>query len=625
MLPKQKISRKYLNLLIPSILIIFVLAISLITVKEYHRLQKALIQKGNDISDLYAITLEKPIWYIDAKQIDQILDALLKDKEIVSIRLVVYTEDTSITFSKNEHLITKELLTFKREILHQTTHQRIGNITFYLTQDIVLRKIRNTILSFTITMVVLMITVILMSNLIQRKVIYHPILNLLDGINLNIKEKLYQPVRVMSEDEIGFLTESFNHMMKNLKEYANSLEIMISEREQLLKELRDKNMTLQKEISEHMRSKKQITIFRSFSEASGQGFGMSDLDGNITYINPALCRLLGKTDPDRIIGTNFSLYVPESVTKRMADVVLPALKREGQWIGESEILSMEGKKIPTLENIFLIRDESGKAQFIADVISDISARKQAEEEIRKLNEDLERRVTERTKELEASNKELESFSYSVSHDLRAPLRAIDGFSKILEEDYGAALRGEGQRYLNIMRENTHKMAKLIDDLLTFSRMSKQSVMKQQVSPSDIVRKALEELKPMTEGRQIEIKLTDLPICQADPNLLRVVFVNILSNAIKYTSKKELAVIEIGTDDSDEGTIYFVRDNGVGFDMRYVEKVFGVFQRLHAASDYEGTGIGLSFVQRIIIRHGGRIWATSEVDKGATFYFTLGKE
>lgn len=242
-----------------------------------------------------------------------------------------------------------------------------------------------------------------------------------------------------------------------------------------------------------------------------------------------------------------------------------------------------------------------------------------------------------TAALEAANKELEAFSYSVSHDLRAPLRAMDGFSRILLEEYASQLSPEAQRYLRLVRDSARQMGLLIDDLLAFSRLSRQPLNKQPVAPAKLVRQALEELRAEQEGRRIEIIIGDpsagsgqaLPICQADPILLKQVFVNLLSNALKFTRRREVARIEVGylprPGEGGEGGAYFVKDNGVGFDMRYADKLFGVFQRLHRAEEYEGTGVGLAIVQRIIHRHGGRVWAEAEVDGGATFYFTIPKQ
>ncbi len=228
-------------------------------------------------------------------------------------------------------------------------------------------------------------------------------------------------------------------------------------------------------------------------------------------------------------------------------------------------------------------------------------------------------------QLEAANKELESFSYSVSHDLRAPLRAMDGFSRAVLEDYGPQLPPDGLRYLQIIRTSAQRMGNLIDDLLSFSRLSRATLSKRTIDTTMLVKDVLEELHSQREGRQVDLRIASLPACQGDPALLKQVWINLLSNAIKYTRKRESAVIEIGCKTEGSINIYFVRDNGTGFDMRYAHKLFGVFQRLHRAEDYEGTGVGLAIVQRVIHRHGGKVWVEAAVDQGATFYFTLGGE
>jgi light-regulated signal transduction histidine kinase (bacteriophytochrome) len=236
--------------------------------------------------------------------------------------------------------------------------------------------------------------------------------------------------------------------------------------------------------------------------------------------------------------------------------------------------------------------------------------------------DKEAKLSERAELLTQANRELEAFSYSVSHDLRTPLRAIDGFARILLEDYAANVDAEGQRYLKIVRDNAQQMGHLIDDLLAFARLSRQSLNMQPVAPGDLFRQVLAALHAEQDGRQVEVTIGDLPACRGDPALLTQAFTNLISNALKYTRRRETAQIEVGCRAVDRENIYFVKDNGAGFDMQYAQKLFGVFQRLHRADEYEGTGVGLAIVQRVIVRHGGRIWAEAAVDQGATFYFTL---
>jgi PAS domain S-box-containing protein len=271
----------------------------------------------------------------------------------------------------------------------------------------------------------------------------------------------------------------------------------------------------------------------------------------------------------------------------------------------------------------VIFDESGRPERMLGLNMDVTERKQAEEEVRRLNNDLEQRVIQRTAELEAANKELEAFTYSVSHDLRAPLRHISGFSKILSEEYGSTLAPEAQHNLQRILEGTRRMGLLVDDLLNLGRVGRHEVRLQATGLNSVVNEVVAELKPECEGRQVEWKIGSLPFMECDPALMKQVFQNLLSNAVKFTRPRSQAVIEVGQKDQEGTPVVFVRDNGVGFNMKYSDKLFGVFQRLHRSEDFEGTGVGLATVQRIIQKHGGHIWAEAELDKGATFYFTLG--
>jgi len=256
---------------------------------------------------------------------------------------------------------------------------------------------------------------------------------------------------------------------------------------------------------------------------------------------------------------------------------------------------------------------------------EIAARQHKDDELRELNADLERRVASRTKELEAANKDLEGFSYSVSHDLRAPLRGIMGFADAVMEDHAAELSDEAKRRLGIVKSEARRMGDLIDDLLAFSRLGRQALQMTSLDMTRLAQTAFEGLRAQHDGEGVDLQLGPLPGARGDRVLLGQVWMNLLSNALKYSSKRDKPRIDVSAITDEKEHVYFVRDNGAGFDPRYQSKLFGVFQRLHDSTDFPGTGVGLALVQRIVVRHGGRVWAEGRPNEGATFYFTLPKE
>ncbi|MGB8354697.1 MAG: ATP-binding protein [Chthoniobacteraceae bacterium] len=326
------------------------------------------------------------------------------------------------------------------------------------------------------------------------------------------------------------------------------------------------------------------------------------------------------------IGITFivAYLISKALQKQISQPIL-SLADTARTISGHRDFSIRAKKMSN-DELGLLTDAFN--QMLAEIQAqdkairiDIAKRKEAEAEVNKLNAELEQRVAKRTAELESANKELEAFSYSISHDLRAPLRAVDGFSQAVMEDYGEQLPEQGRHYLQTIRDGAQRMGMLIDDLLAFSRLSRQPVNKQEVNVAKLVRDVLEELEPQREGREIDLRVGDLPEYKGDAALLKQVWINLLSNALKYSRDSKPAVIEVGCNVEQGENVYFVRDNGAGFDMQYANKLFGVFQRLHRADEFEGTGVGLAIVQRIIHRHGGRIWADAAPGRGATFYFT----
>jgi light-regulated signal transduction histidine kinase (bacteriophytochrome) len=269
-----------------------------------------------------------------------------------------------------------------------------------------------------------------------------------------------------------------------------------------------------------------------------------------------------------------------------------------------------------------LRGKDGAVHGGVVAFRDITQRKADEREIRKLNDELEARVIQRTAQLEAANQELESFTYSVSHDLRAPLRHIAGFTALLLEEHISQLDPQAQHHLHRIHDGTRKMGRLVDELLSLARIGRQPTNPQLTGLNRMVEEVTALLRPDWEGRSVEWKLAPLPPLLCDATLMKQVFQNLISNALKYSRPREHPVIEIGATEIDGQNVIFVRDNGVGFNMKYSDKLFGVFQRLHRADEFEGTGVGLAIVHRIIKKHGGRVWAEAEPDKGATFYFTV---
>ena len=378
-----------------------------------------------------------------------------------------------------------------------------------------------------------------------------------------------------------------------------------------------RDITERKQAEEKVREASLYT--RSLIEASLDPLVTINREGKITDVNRATENATGHTR-ERLIGSDFSSYFtePEKARRGYEEVFAKAFVHDYPLA----IQHSSGRVIDVLYNASVFRDEVGRIEGIFAAARDITERKKAEEEVRRLNEELEQRVIQRTAQLEAANKELEAFTYSVSHDLRAPLRHISGFSKLLIEEHGSSLAPEAQHHLERIQEGTHRMGVLVDDLLNLGRIGRHEMRLQVTGLNSVVNETVADLKAECEGRQVEWKVGSLPFVECDPALMKQVFQNLLSNALKFTRPRSQAVIEVGQKDQSGTPAVFVRDNGVGFNMKYSDKLFGVFQRLHRPEDFEGTGVGLATVQRIIQKHGGRIWAEAELDKGATFYFTV---
>ncbi|MBI3056138.1 MAG: PAS domain S-box protein, partial [Betaproteobacteria bacterium] len=390
------------------------------------------------------------------------------------------------------------------------------------------------------------------------------------------------------------------------------------------------DITQQKQLERAMQQKaalNELLTERLQRALDGSNLALFDVDLNTgeVYLSEAWAAMLGE-EPKPIIDTYENLITrvhpeeTERVNKQFYDALkgrIPAydvvhrvMSRTGEW----KWIHSRAKVVE--------RDENGRALRLTGVNADITERVRSEQEIARLNQSLEQRVAERTRQLEATNKELEAFSYSVSHDLRAPLRGIDGFSQLLLQKYAGQLDATGSDYLQRIRRAGLRMAELIDDLLQLSRVSRSQIRTEPLDLSRLARSILATLREREPERRVVTDVQDGVELNADPHLLKIVLENLLGNAWKFTGKREEATIRVEAREQDGEMVVFVKDNGAGFDIKYAHKLFGAFQRLHGAAEFEGTGIGLATVQRIINLHGGRIWADSTLGTGATFYFVI---
>ena len=446
----------------------------------------------------------------------------------------------------------------------------------------------------------LMIVLFIFMIFMVRSILWS-VKNLQEGARIIGNGDLYYQIKSISKDELNEVVISFNEMTENLRK-------IIARKDELENEIKKRNKA-----EELLRKSEER--FRSTLDNMLEGAQIIGKDWRYLYLNDA-AEKHGRCSKKELLGNKYMDMWRGAEKTKLFRLMKRCMEKKESYYFENEFIYLDGKKgwfdisiQPVAEGIFILS-------------MDITKRKQAEEKIKRLYKDLERRVALRTSQLETSNKELEAFAYSISHDLRTPLRAIHGYSTILVSDYGDKLGKEANEYLQRNLKNVNKMEQLIEDLLEFSRASRRDINKTKIDIKDLILDVYKDLMRENEKKDVMLELKEIIDFSADKIMIQQVFSNFISNALKFSKKTENALIEIGASKNKNEIIYYIKDNGVGFDEAYKDKLFGVFQRLHSVNDFEGTGIGLAIVYRIISKHGGKVWAESEVNKGATFYFSV---
>ncbi len=585
------IRRKLTIILLVTSVVVMLLMRGSFFVYEYVTFRQALARQVSSLSEILAANSTAALAFDNPDDAREILSGLQSERHVSAAalydnngRLFAYYPTTSdpaalpVTPEADGRYFGEAVLTSFHPVMQRD--RRLG--TLYLRFDsgtLFSEFLQGSAKIAAAVMAVVLLIAYLLSRVLQKR-ISEPILALAETARA-ISERRDYSVRAtkIGNDEIGLLTDAFNQMLVQIDAQKTAL---------------DEHAIL----------------------------AITNPQGRITYVNDKFCAI-SKYTREELIGQDHRIINSGHHPKEFIRNLWATIGRGEVWKGEIKNRAKDGTFYWVDTTIVPFLTPEGKPWQYVALRNDITQRKQAEDDIRRLNQDLEQRVAQRTGQLEAANKELEAFSYSVSHDLRAPLRHIDGFAGLLLKSDGATVSERGKGYLGHITDSAKQMGTLIDDLLVFSRMGRTEMRIVNVDLSRLLDDTLNTVQPDIQGRNILWTRSPLPTVRGDPPMLRQVFVNLLTNAVKYTRPRDPAEIEIGCRRDTPGeVVIFVRDNGVGFEMQYADKLFGVFQRLHRAEEFEGTGIGLANVRRIILRHGGRTWAESTPGLGATFYFSL---
>ncbi len=648
-------NRLYIGVLISFILAVLIVSVVLIASGEIAKKSKEhsvaskiafAISELNIVMYEYLLHHEKRMRQQWISKYNSIMEILGGEEEVKKLIHADYAtlgdlfSQVTVNYEKRQKLIQEGAFQAKIDILIMIEKRLVAQLlikSYSIISDASMfagktyaaeMEVQGTANMLSLIIVILFVFTATTSSLIIAKSISKPLNELTKGMEIIGKGDLDHKVEIKTKDELGELAVAFNHM---------------TERRQLTEE------TLRQS---------EARYHDLYTSAPVAYFSIST-DGLIKSANKATEDFTGYQVEELLRMKAFDLYAEESEEK--AKVLFERFIRGISWENEEMVYERkDGKKIHGLLSVSPIKEENGLILESRSVVVDITERKQVAEELEKhrnhLEEmigirtaELDKRISEteqlnsamvnlmedlrvsndsletRTQQLSEANKELDAFSYSVSHDLRAPLRAVAGFSQMLVEDYGDKLDEEGQHQLDVIQNSAQQMGQLIDDLLAFSRLGRRELRMSDINVRAIAEEVIKQFQIFEPERTMRLKVDALPPALGDQSMIREVLMNLLSNALKYSAIRETAVIEISGKTDGNESIYSVRDNGVGFDMKYAGKLFQVFQRLHSTEEFEGTGIGLALVQRIIHRHGGRVWAEGQVNQGATFYFSLPRD
>ncbi len=572
-------------------------------------LQEGLLKDRTRITQILVLGMQEPLWNLSPDTGKPLLDSVMSDERIVRVIIQDATLGTFLEHNKPDRRKGR-LLQESQSVTKQGNV--IGKVTVEMDDGKLTETIHDDQNYYLATVgIQLVLSLALIMALIHNRVLT-PVKRLMsESIRLASRD-LSTPFEWKRQDELGKL--------------GQSLEITRQSLHSLFSELEAKNRELQADISQRKQIEQALRAsedrYRRLVESTNVvPWEANPAEWRFTYVGPQAEALLGFPLHIWYSEGFLTSYLHQDDRHLAYKLFSETQDRENYIEFECRMLDSNNKVVWVLLVATAVPDEHGE-RHLQGYLIDISARKATEIELNHYRNHLEELVEQRTKALAAANRELEAFSYSVSHDLRAPLRSVDGFSQVLLEDYTDKLDDIGKQYLQRIRRATQNMSNLIDDLLNLSKLTRSEVNTQSVNLTDIAQEIAHDLQNSEPDRQVNLVIMPNLVADADPKLIRVVLQNLLSNAWKFTGKSEQPEVKFGVTNIDGQNAFYVADNGAGFDMAYADKLFGAFQRLHTQQEFEGNGVGLAIVQRIIARHNGRVWAKAAIGQGATFYFTL---